>query len=102
MKKILKYITEDRLIPYLKLSQNDYKSAFDLYKKNLNLSSKMYYLLSYFEVVLRNSINNIINVYQENWIINIELLHKNIIHSLENINIKKLILIKNFLIHRKN
>lgn len=75
------YLSKERLNKYLELANNDKDESIKLYKKNLKISSKMYILLSCFEVFFRNIINNSIS--NNYWIININNLHIKILKDLK-------------------
>ncbi len=55
---IKKYISAQRLRRYESVCNHDPKRALKLYQTNLRLSQAFYPLLSLFEVILRNAINN--------------------------------------------
>lgn len=55
--KIKKYISAARLVRYEQVCNNDQQKVLKLYQANLRLSQSFYPLLSLFEVVLRNAIN---------------------------------------------
>lgn len=80
-KKLEIYLSKERLNKYLELASNDKDESIKLYKKNLKISSKMYILLSCFEVFFRNIINNSIS--NNYWIININNLHIKILEDLK-------------------
>lgn len=80
-KKLEIYLSKERLNKYLELANNDKDESIKLYKKNLKISSKMYILLSCFEVFFRNIINNSIS--NNYWIININNLHIKILEDLK-------------------
>ncbi len=80
-KKLEIYLSKERLNKYLELANNDKDESIKLYKKNLKISSKMYILLSCFEVFFRNIINNSIS--NNYWIININNLHIKILKDLK-------------------
>jgi hypothetical protein len=50
-------LSKERLEPYLLISNNKYE-VLELYNININLSQSLYSVLSYFEILLRNSCNN--------------------------------------------
>ncbi|MCF8234041.1 MAG: Abi family protein [Bacteroidales bacterium] len=55
--KIKKYISAARLHKYELVCNNDERKILKLYQVNLNLSQSFYPLLSLFEVIIRNAIN---------------------------------------------
>lgn len=54
---IKKYISSARLLSYEEVCNNDTQRALKLYQVNLRLSAAFYPLLSLFEIVLRNALN---------------------------------------------
>lgn len=68
---IHKYISEPRYERYLIATSNHVEKALHLYKANIKLAQSFYAIISQFEVVLRNSINNQLSSYFEDgdWII---------------------------------
>jgi hypothetical protein len=50
----IKYLSQERLSPYLKLARNNFELAMNLYSWNIKLSESFYGVLCYFEVALRN------------------------------------------------
>ncbi|MDR1499268.1 MAG: hypothetical protein LBS34_03200 [Rickettsiales bacterium] len=81
------YLSKDRLRKYLELTGGDKVESMRLYEVNLKHSSQMYLILSCFEVILRNTINNtLIDKLNANCIAEINILHNNIIKNLKNIN----------------
>jgi hypothetical protein len=81
------YLSKDRLRKYLKLTNGDKVESIKLYETNLKYSSQMYLILSCFEVMLRNTINNtLVDKLDVNWIAEINVLHNNIAKNLKNIN----------------
>jgi len=54
---IQKYISSERLRKYEKVCHNDQQKSLKLYQTNLRLSQAFYSMLSLFEVILRNAIN---------------------------------------------
>lgn len=69
---IRKYISSARLNRYEQVCNNDNKRVLKLYQTNLRLSQAFYPLLSLFEIVLRNAINDeMISFYNDpNWLSN--------------------------------
>lgn len=67
-----KYLSRPRYNRYLVATGNDKGRAEKLYNGNLRLSQAFHPLLSQFEVVLRNGINNVLTGYfgDPDWIIN--------------------------------
>lgn len=55
--EIKKYLSAARLIRYEQACQNDQRKVLKVYQANLKLSQAFYPLLSLFEVVLRNALN---------------------------------------------
>jgi hypothetical protein len=53
----IKYLSRERLKPYLELAGGDFNIATELYSWNVTLSENFYTPLCYFEVVLRNICN---------------------------------------------
>ncbi len=56
--KIRKYLSSARLLRYEQVCANDQRKALKLYQANLRLSQAFYPLLSLFEVILRNALND--------------------------------------------
>ena len=56
--EIRKYLSAARLIRYEEACNNDQKKVLKVYQANLKLSQAFYPLLSLFEVVLRNALND--------------------------------------------
>jgi hypothetical protein len=61
--KIKKYISAARLVRYEQVCNGDQQKVLKLYQANLRLSQSFYPLLSLFEVVLRNAINEELTSY---------------------------------------
>ena len=83
---ITSYLSKDRLEPYLTSAEYDFAEALLLYQKNKKLSSQFHSLLAELEVLLRNSINNLLaEEIGENWLeqnlINLDETQYNIIKS---------------------
>ena len=76
------YLSKERLNKYLEVANNNKEKAIELYEANLKYSSKMYILLSCFEVFLRNSINIQMAKYNIDWILNISFLNSKILNNL--------------------
>ena len=70
------FLSRERLDKYLVLANDNEEEAIRLYKLNLKISAKMYILLSCFEVLFRNIINNSIITYDCDWINNLKHLHE--------------------------
>ena len=79
--KLEQFLSKERLNKYLTLANNNKKEAIKLYKLNLEVSAKMYILLSCFEVLFRNIINNSIVIHNHNWINDLENLHIKILND---------------------
>lgn len=69
---IKKYISSTRLQRYETICGSDHKKSLKLYQTNLRLSQAFYPMLSLFEIVLRNAINDeMIRYYNDaNWLRN--------------------------------
>lgn len=69
---ISKYISSARLLPYEEVCDHDTKRALKLYQVNLRLSAAFYPLLSLFEIILRNALNEelILHFNDANWLKN--------------------------------
>ncbi len=69
--KIKKYISKQRLQKYMDVSAGDMRMALKLYQTNLRISQAFYPLLSLFEVILRNALNDELSKYYNDpdWII---------------------------------
>ena len=66
--KLKDYLSEERLKTYLDFTNNDKEKAVELYNLNIKIGKNFYPLLSYFEIILRNVINNkLIEKVGENW-----------------------------------
>lgn len=67
-----KYFSAARAGRYLLATENSERKAIKLYKSNLRVSQAFHPLLGVFEVVLRNSLNDILTSHfaDKNWIIN--------------------------------
>ena len=76
------YLSKERLNKYLEITNNNKEKAIELYEANLKYSSKMYILLSCFEVFLRNAINIQMAKYDIDWILNISFLNSKILNNL--------------------
>lgn len=76
------YLSKERLNKYLEVANNNKEKVIELYEANLKYSSKMYILLSCFEVFLRNSINIQMAKYNIDWILNISFLNSKILNNL--------------------
>jgi hypothetical protein len=83
--KLVKYLTEDRLKTYMSLADNDREKSIELYKINLEYSSQLQILLSWLEVILRNSINNAMVRLDDNWIVNFETTNQNLLNNFKKI-----------------
>jgi len=74
MKYILrqKYLSEPRINRYLRATNGNKERAKRLYNANIRLAQSFHPLLTQFEVVLRNSLNNQLSVFfsDNEWIIN--------------------------------
>lgn len=70
--EIRKYISQARLQNYERVCIGDTRKALKLYQTNLRVSQAFYPLLSLFEVILRNAINEefITHFADPNWLIN--------------------------------
>lgn len=79
-----RYITINRLKPYLKRTNNNLKRALFLYELNLEYSSQLYKLLSILESSLRNLVNErCIELFGYDWITNIRYdIHLKIINKI--------------------
>lgn len=80
--ELVKYLSEDRLKPYLNKTGYNIKEAIELYKINLEYSSQLYKVLSLFEVFLRNAINNELITIDINWILKLDNIHIQILNRL--------------------
>ena len=80
--KLETYLSKERLNKYLEVANNNKEKAIELYEANLKYSSKMYILLSCFEVFLRNAINIQMAKYNIDWILNISFLNSKILNNL--------------------
>lgn len=80
--ELVKYLSEDRLKPYLIKTGYNLKEAIELYKINLEYSSQLYKVLSLFEVFLRNAINNELITIDINWILKLDNIHIQILNRL--------------------
>lgn len=71
-KTVEKLLSKPRLSRYLFLSNGNKTKTIKLYKANLQISQSFYPLLSVLEIVIRNSINEILTLYfnDTDWIIN--------------------------------
>lgn len=78
---ITKYISTEKLAKYTKLANNDPSKAVELYVKNTEQSSQMYKLLSYFEVFLRNAINEVMQERDSDWILNLYRINNKILNQ---------------------
>ncbi|MCP1384202.1 hypothetical protein [Runella salmonicolor] len=67
-----KYLSRVRFNRYLSATANNSKRAERLYNANIRLSQAFHPILSQFEVVFRNGINNVLSTYftDNEWIIN--------------------------------
>ena len=66
--KLKDYLSEERLKTYLNFTNNDSKTAIELYELNIKISNAFNYPLEIFEVMLRNTINiTLIKYYGEKW-----------------------------------
>lgn len=67
-----KYLSRTRYNRYLTATQNDRNRAKRLYNANIRLAQAFHPILSQFEVILRNSINNVLSAhfFDPDWIIN--------------------------------
>lgn len=74
MRKTLinKYISEPRFNRYLRSMNNDESKARKLYNSNVRLAQTFHPIITQFEVIFRNSINECLNIHfsDSNWIIN--------------------------------
>ena len=61
--EIKKYLSVARLTRYETTCNNDYQKVLKMYQTNLKLSQAFYPLLSLFEVVLRNALNEELTLY---------------------------------------
>lgn len=52
-------LSDAQLIRYLAATNQDQEKAIDLYHFNIVLSQQMFGLISLFEIILRNKINNL-------------------------------------------
>lgn len=69
--KFKEILSKDRTDRYLQVCKNNEVRAVELYKYNIQLSEKMFSLISIFEVALRNRINNVASMIMGgDWIIN--------------------------------
>lgn len=70
--KIKKYISAPRLEAYEIVCMNDTQRALKLYQTNIRLSQAFYPLLTIFEVIFRNAINEELTMKfsDQNWLIN--------------------------------
>lgn len=67
-KKLKIYLSEDRINKYIKLANKDIKKAIFLYRENKKYCQKFYIALYFFEIVLRNAVNNqLITDFELNW-----------------------------------
>ena len=64
--KLKDYLSEERLKTYLNFTNNDNKTAIELYELNIRISNAFNYPLEIFEVMLRNSLNSILIKYYGN------------------------------------
>lgn len=69
--QIVKYISASRLKSYEVICNGNVKKTLKLYQTNLRLSQAFYPLLSLFEVILRNALDEQLKVYfkDNNWLI---------------------------------
>ena len=66
--KLKDYLSEERLKTYLDFTNNDSKTAIELYELNIKISNAFNYPLEIFEVMLRNTVNiTLIKYYGEKW-----------------------------------
>ena len=66
--KLKDYLSEERLKIYLDFTDNDNKTAIELYELNIKISNAFNYPLEIFEVMLRNTVNiTLIKYYGEKW-----------------------------------
>lgn len=93
-----KFFSKERMKKYLVMANNDKEKAVKLYFDNINYSSKLYTILSYFEVFLRNKINNKMAKIDKEWLINLTLLNAKILNKLK---IDKNLSVKTYLIFEK-
>ncbi len=64
-----KYITEERLKPYLAVTDNDFDLSIELYLLYMRINESLYFPLQNIELIIRNSFYKIIaNKYGKDWI----------------------------------
>lgn len=77
-KKLEKFLSKQKLEPYLKATNNNEEKALKLFKYNLELSSEIYKALQIFELSTRNIFNIFLSKrYGVNWINRAEVLSGN-------------------------
>jgi hypothetical protein len=59
---ITTYLSAQRLEQYIVLANGDFDEAIELYIKNKQISASLQFLLNELEVILRNSINNLLTI----------------------------------------
>ena len=68
--KLKDYLSEERLQPYLNISNNDKEKAIELYELYTKINESLYFPLQNIEIIVRNSFYNSIALkYSKNWII---------------------------------
>lgn len=68
---IVSTISPQRFQPYLSKTGGDVNKAFELYEENVRLSAEFYQYLSFFEVGMRNKLNDsMIRDYGDMWLLN--------------------------------
>ena len=61
-------ISKPRLTKYLQVSRGDIRKALQIYNWNTQLSQSLYFPLQYWEITLRNKLNNfLVFKYGQNW-----------------------------------